>query len=93
MMTNRIYLVLHHAKLLLLAVTSIVSSTVERKGVHGGLWVMESAAFSGSLDCLRYACENGASWSFFDFDEGFEIFDDGMSTGMASRNMQPLWDG
>ena len=38
---------------------------------------MESAAFSGSLDCLRYACENGASWSFFDFDEGFEIFDDG----------------
>ena len=54
---------------------------------------MESAAFSGSLDCLRYACENGASWSFFDFDEGFEIFDDGMSTGMALRNMQPLWDG
>ena len=38
---------------------------------------MESAAFSGSLDCLRYACENGASWSLFDFDEGFEIFDDG----------------
>lgn len=54
---------------------------------------MESAAFSGSLDCLRYACENGASWSFFDFDEGSEIFDDGMSFGMALRNMQPLWDG
>ena len=47
------------------------------KGCAWGLWVMESAAFSGSLDCLRYACENGASWSFFDFDEGYEIFDDG----------------
>ena len=47
------------------------------KGCAWGLWVMESAAFSGSLDCLRYACENGASWSLFDFDEGFEIFDDG----------------
>jgi hypothetical protein len=38
---------------------------------------MESAAFSGSLDCLRYACENGCTWSFFDFDHGWEIFDHG----------------